>query len=111
MKYSVLDLDAQEIAILTKLSRSTVNCYSFLVQNGLLSAELCEQSSPSRGVIEVDESYFGAVPGKGKRGRGVSNKIPVFGIFQRNDEVYTKIVSDCARKTLQAIIMKPGRTR
>ena len=67
-------------------------------------AELCEQVSPFQGEIEVDESYFGAKRVKGKRGRGAHKKTPVFGILQRNSNVYTEIVPDCARKTLQAII-------
>jgi transposase-like protein len=36
--------------------------------------------------------------------RGAYGKIPVFGILQRGGKVYTEIVPDCARKTLQAII-------
>ncbi|APC96507.1 putative transposase [Francisella frigiditurris] len=35
------------------------------------------------GEIEVDESYFGGAR-KGKRGRGASGKIPVFGLLKRN---------------------------
>lgn len=61
------------------------------------------------GVVEVDESYFGArrirgKRGKLKRGRG-TKKIPVFGIFERRtNSVYTEIVSNCKKPTLQKII-------
>ena len=65
------------------------------------------------GDVELDESYFG-----GKRGRGYQGKLkrergtlkqPVFGIFERKDEtsnkrVYTEIVPDCKKKTLETII-------
>jgi transposase-like protein len=56
----------------------------------------------------VDESYFGArrkrgYRGKLKRGRGTL-KQPVFGIFKRNGRVYTEIVPNCKKPTLQAII-------
>jgi transposase len=102
LKYFALDLDAQTIALLTKLNRNTVNRYAHLIRKRI--AELCEQSSPFQGEIEVDESYFGAKRVKGKRGRGAYKKTPVFGILQRNGNVYTEIVPDCARKTLQAII-------
>ena len=60
------------------------------------------------GSVELDESYFGASRVKGnkvklKRGRGTS-KQPVFGVFIRNGEVFTEIVPDVKKATLQAII-------
>ena len=65
----------------------------------------CALHAPIRsGEIEVDESYFGAKRVKGKRGRGASGKTIVFGIFKRNGWVYTEIVPDCQKATLQAII-------
>jgi transposase-like protein len=67
-------------------------------------AEYCEQQSPVQGIIEVDESYFGGKRIRGKRGRGAYKKTPVFGIFKRGGKVYTEIVPDCAKATLQAII-------
>ena len=101
--YFSLDLDAHKIAFLTGLNRNTVNRYLLLIRKRI--AEFCEQSSPFSGEIEVDESYFGARRIKGKRGRGAYGKTPVFGILQRGGgKVYTEIVPDCARKTLQAII-------
>ena len=38
---------------------------------------------PFFGVVEVDESYFGATCVKGKRGRGAYGKTTVFGIYER----------------------------
>ncbi len=102
LKYFSLDLDAQKIALLTGLNRNSVNRYLYLIRKRV--AEFCEYSSPFSGEIEVDESYFGAKRIKGKRGRGAYGKTPVFGILQRGGKVYTEIVPDCARKTLQAII-------
>ena len=67
-------------------------------------AEYCEKAAPFQGEVEVDEPYFGARGVKGKRGRGAFGKTIAFGIFQRNGEVYTKIVQDCSRATLQAVI-------
>ena len=102
LKYFALDMDAQTIALLTKLNRNTVNRYLYLIRKRI--AELCEQASPFQGEIEVDESYFGAKRIKRKRGRGAGGKTSVFGILQRKGNVYTEIIPDCARKTLQAII-------
>ena len=61
------------------------------------------------GNIELDESYFGAkivrgFHGKLKRGRGTL-KQPVFGVFELDGRVYTEIVPDCKKKTLQGVIM------
>ena len=102
LQHFVLDLDAQKIALLTKLNRNTVNRYIRLIRKRIV--KICNQASPFKGEIEVDESYFGARRVKGKRGRGAYGKTPVFGILQRGGKVYTEVVPDCARKTLQAII-------
>ena len=37
-------------------------------------------------------------------GRGVYGKTVVFGIFERQGHVYTEIVPDCSKPTLQGII-------
>jgi len=102
VKYFSLDLSAQQISILTNLNRNTVNRYLKLIRKRI--AELCESETPFKGEIEVDESYFGAKRVRGKRGRGAAGKTPVFGILQRQGKVYTEIVPDCAKATLQGII-------
>jgi len=102
VKYFSLYLDAQRIASLVSLNRNTVNRYVRLFRE--IIAEHCEDESPLQGEIEVDESYFGARRVKGKRGRGAAGKTPVFGILERGGKVYTKIVPDCAQRTLQRII-------
>ena len=99
VKYFSLDLDAQQIATLTHLNRNTVNRYLKLIRKRI--AELCESETPFKGEIEVDESYFGAKRIRGKRGRGAAGKTPVFGILQRKGKVYTEIVPDCGKATLQ----------
>lgn len=43
------------------------------------------------GAVELDESYFGGVR-NGKRGRGATGKVAVFGMFKRGGKVYTKVV-------------------
>jgi len=102
VRYFSLDLDAHKIAILTNLNRNTINRYVTLIRQRI--AEFCESETPFKGEIEVDESYFGAKRIRGKRGRGAAGKTPVFGILQRQGKVYTEIVPDCAKATLQAII-------
>ena len=102
VRHFSLDLDAQQIAVLTNLNRNTVNRYLRLIRERI--AEFCERESPFHGEVEVDESYFGGRRIKGKRGRGASGKTIVFGILQRRGKVYTEIVPNCAKATLQAII-------
>jgi transposase-like protein len=41
---------------------------------------------------------------RGKRGRGASGKTIVFGLLKRDDKVYTEVVPDCKKATLQAVI-------
>lgn len=41
---------------------------------------------------------------RGKRGRGATGQTPVFGLLKRQGKVYTEIVPDCKKATLQAII-------
>ena len=102
VRYFVHDLDAQTIASLIQLNRNTVNRYLNHIRKRI--AEFCEEHSPFKGEIEVDESYFGGKRIKGKRGRGAYKKTPVFGILKRGGKVYTEIVPDCAKATLQGII-------
>ena len=97
-----LDLDATQITALTALNRNTVNRYLQGIRQRI--ADYCETQSPFAGEVEVDESYFGAKRVKGKRGRGAFGKTAVFGVFKRNGHVYTEIVPDCRKSTLQGII-------
>ncbi|MBL0251146.1 MAG: transposase [Polaromonas sp.] len=70
----------------------------------LRMAQWCSQRSPLCGELEADESYFGPRRVRGKRGRGAGNKTIVFGLLKRGDQVYTEIVPDASKRTLQAII-------
>ena len=96
------DLDASQITKLTGLNRNTVNRYLKRIRQCLV--KYCDLQSPFSGEVEVDESFFGARRIKGKRGRGAFGKTIVFGIFQRNGHVYTEIVPNCSKTTLQAVI-------
>ncbi len=45
------------------------------------------------GEVEMDESYFGGKR-KGSREKGAKNKIPVFGILEKNGKIKVEIVKD-----------------
>jgi transposase-like protein len=102
LTYFAIDVEATKIAKFTGLNRNTVNRLAGLIRQRM--AEDCERQSPFGGEVEVDESYFGPRRVRGKRGRGASGKTIVFGVFKRNGKVYTEIVPDPRKRTLQAII-------
>ncbi len=102
LKLFALDLTATQITALSALNRNTVNRYLTLIRQAV--AEHCERQSPFSGDVELDESYFGARRVKGKRGRGARGKTIVFGIYKRNGRVYTQIIPNCKKSSLQAII-------
>jgi transposase-like protein len=67
-------------------------------------AEMCEEDSPLSGTVEVDESYFGPQRTRGKRGRGAGSKTIVFGVLKRGERVFTQIVPDASKSSLQKVI-------
>ena len=107
LKHFVVDVEADKTAVLLGLNRKTVDGYYNLFRK-LIYVEQKQAFSRLTGVIELDESYFGARRIRGlhiklKRGRG-TRKQPVFGIYQRDGRVYTEIVPNCSGATLQTII-------
>ena len=102
VRYFAADLTALQAATLSGLNRNTVNRLYRGLREHILVA--CEAQRPLFGVVEVDESFFGARRVKGRRGRGAYGKTVVFGIFERHGQVYTEIVPDCSKPTLQGII-------
>jgi transposase-like protein len=103
IKYFALDLTANKTAELVAMTHQSVNRIFLKIRERI--AEEARRASPfSACQVEVDESYFGARRVKGKRGRGAGGKTKVFGIFKRNGSVYTEVVPDCSKKTLQAVI-------
>jgi transposase-like protein len=103
LRYFALDLTASAAAQLTGLSERSVIVIFGKIRRRI--AEECERQSPfNNGEVEVDESYFGPHRVRGKRGRGASGKTIVFGLFKRDEQVYTEIVTNCRKVTLQAII-------
>ncbi|HEZ3814509.1 TPA: IS1595-like element ISNme3 family transposase [Neisseria meningitidis] len=97
-----LDLTASDTAKMTGISVRGINPIFLKIRHRI--AALCEQSSPLSGVVELDESYFGARRIRGKSGRGASGKTIVFGILKRNGVVYTEIVPDASKASLIKVI-------
>jgi len=97
-----LDITADRAALLTGLNHKTATAIYTLLRERM--AELAEVDCPFRGVVEIDESYFGPMRQRGRPGRGAAKKVPVFGILERGGRVHCQIVRNCSKTTLQAII-------
>jgi transposase-like protein len=97
-----LDLTATQTAQMTGISLRSVNQIYLRLREKL--ANECERKSPFAGDLEADESYFGPRRVRGRRGRGAGGKTIVFGLLKRDDQVYTEIVPNASKATLQAII-------
>jgi transposase-like protein len=97
-----LDLTATQTAEIARVSRNAVNRSYSAIRRRM--AEYERLRSPFSGEIEADESYFGSRRVRGKRGRGASGKTIVFGLLKRGDCVYTQIVPNAKKPTLQGII-------
>ena len=68
-------------------------------------SKYCDNISSLRGEIELDESYnFGGKKKGDKRGRGTTNKVPVFGILKRDGRVYTQIIKNASSKEIMPIV-------
>ena len=96
------DLTASSTARMTGVTVRSVNDIFIRLRRRLAAISNCKSSL--RGIIEVDESYFGPHRVKGKRGRGAGDKTIVFGILKRGDEVWTQIVPNAKKRTLQRLI-------
>jgi len=104
-----VDANATQAAILLGLNRNTINNWFNVFRRMIY----IHQEAIKEQIIGNVEAYFGATRqrgfhGKLKRGRGTL-KQPVFGIFKRDGRVYTEIVPDCKKFTLQAVITKSRR--
>ena len=98
-----LDIEAKKVAEITGVSRPTINKVFDKIRERI--AEDCEKNSLlGKGLIELDESYFGAKRVRGVRGRGAKGKIPVFGMLKREGKVYTQIIKNCSMREIMPII-------
>ena len=101
------DLTATQTARLLRLNRNTVNRY-FRIFRERIRDHQTGLKDRFRGTVEVDESWFGAARPRGrlgprKFGRG-TNKQPVFGIIERGGRVFTEVIEDTSKSTLQGLI-------
>ncbi len=106
IKLFELELSAKKIAEQIDLSYPTVLKALTVIRIAIVA------NSPDlkllAGEIELDESYFGGKR-KGQRGRGAFNKVPVFGILERDGIVKVEVVKDVSAQTLLNLTIKTVR--
>ncbi len=102
IRYFAMDFTATDAAQLSGISRRSITNIFGLLRRKI--AHRAAKQARLEGTIEVDESYFGPKRIPGKRGRGAGGKTIVFGIFKRDGNVYTEIVPNARKKTLQRVI-------
>ena len=102
LKYFSEDFTASQTALLTNISRNTIN--GLFAKFRLRILDLTMELEELGGEVEVDESYFGARRVRGKRGRGALGKIPVVGLLKRHGKVYTQVVKNCTKEQLMPIL-------
>ena len=93
-----LDLTASGAARIVRLSVRSANDIYLKLRRRI--ARHCEAQPLVRGVVEVDESYFGPYRVRGKPGRGAGGKTIVFGVFERRGRVQCQVVPDVKKATL-----------
>jgi len=107
IKLFELEVSARKIAQQVQLSYPTVLKAVTIIRIAIV-ANTKEAQDLLNGEIELDESYFGGRR-KSKRGRGAYNKVPVFGILERNGTVLVEVVKDVTAESLLSMTIKTVR--
>jgi hypothetical protein len=85
IRFFAMDFTASDTAKLTNISVRSINTIYIKLRKKI--AIQCEEISPFNGIVELDESYFGARRIRGKRGRGASGK-PLYLGYSNEMEMY-----------------------
>lgn len=107
IKLFELEVSARKIAEQARLSYPTALKAADCLRYSIIAAS-DDSDRLLGGEIELDESYFGGRR-KGKHGRGALNKVPVFGILERNGVVRVDIVKDVSASSLLSMTIKTVR--
>ena len=105
LEYFVLEVTARSAADLLEIQANSAILFYRKVREVIASHLKDESQEIFDGLVELDESYFGGVR-KGKRGRGATGKVAVFGILKRGGKVFTQVVSDTKSETLMPLIIR-----
>ncbi len=103
LEYFVLEVTARSAANLLGIQPNSAILFYRKVRQVIAIYLAREAAEIFNGDIEIDESYFGGVR-KGKRGRGATGKVVVFGMLKRHGKVYTVVVENTKAATLMPVI-------
>jgi len=107
IKLFELELSAKKISEQITLSYPTVLKAAHMIRLAIV-ANSTNSDDLLKGEVELDESYFGGRR-KGNRGRGAFNKVPVFGILERNGVVKVEVVKNVKAETLLTLTVQTVR--
>ena len=105
LEYFVLEVTARSAADLLGVNPNSTALFYRKIRQTIAWHLAQEANEILDGPVELDESYFGGKR-KGKRGRGATGKVVVFGILKRRDKVYTLVVENVQTETLLPVIKK-----
>ena len=106
IKFFELGLSARKIAQETGISYPTALKAVNTIRKSIIYN--AQDHGLLEGEIEADECYFGGKR-KGKRGRGSRNKVPVFGILERNGVVKVEVLKDVTAESILDLTVKTVR--
>ena len=105
LEYFVLEVTARSAADLLEIQPNSAALFYRPLRKIIAYHLELEAHEIFDGAVELDESYFGAAH-KGKRGRGATGKVAVFGLLKRGGKVYTKVVINTKSETLMPLIAR-----
>lgn len=107
VKLFELELSIRKIAQQLRLSYNAAYKAVHTIRAAIL-AQSTDGDVFFSGEVEVDESYFGGKR-KGKRGRGAADKVPVFGILEREGRVFVEVLPTTRARDVLALTVKKVR--
>ena len=105
LEYFVLEVTARSAADILGIQSNTALLFYKKIRQVIDHHLALQAAEIFDGAVELDESYFGGVR-KGRRGRGATGKVVVFGILKRGGKVFTKVVNDTKAVTLMPLIVR-----
>lgn len=105
VEFFVLEVTARSAASVLGIQPNTAALYYRKLRQLIVEQLAMVEHEVFDGAVELDESYFGGVR-KGKRGRGATGKVVVFGLLKRGGKVYAKVVDNVRTATLMPVIQR-----
>lgn len=106
IKLFELELSTRRITKEVGISYPTALRATTIIRQAILANQ--GEEKLLKGEIEADETYFGGRR-KGPRGRGAKNKVPVFGILERNGLVQVQVLPNVNADTVLNMTIKKVR--